>query len=242
MGPDHPRIASHRWFSRVESGEAAAFRLLLNSVYGRVATANPLMCKRLPVLVLSLAVLGAAAPVRAGVDRAPAGSACAAAAQRNVGDRVAPPLLRPDARTIADIHWLPLHQPGDRSASPRHTAVPVAVASPTAEITAHVPAPPSGLALGLSALASLGAYRAGRSLRKLHLGALPDWYHPGGAVQIGHATPLDLEFAAPPACAFAQPAAPPPVARPFWDVGWGFRAQCIPCTAVPRGPPLSSCG
>jgi hypothetical protein len=94
----------------------------------------------------------------------------------------------------------------------------------------------------LSALASLGAYRAGRSLRKLHLGTLPDWYHPGGAVQIGHATPLDLEFLAPPICAFAQPAAPPPLVRPVWDVGWVCPAQCIQCTAVPRGPPLSSCG
>jgi hypothetical protein len=99
-----------------------------------------------------------------------------------------------------------LHQPHGLN----HSAVPVAATSPDAELTVQIPDSPSGLALGLSASASLGAYGAGRSLRKLHFAALPEWYHTGGPAQVGHATPLDLGSAALPVSPFARPA---PTAR-----------------------------
>ena len=70
----------------------------------------------------------------------------------------------------------------------------------------QVPPPPSSAALALCALATLGAYQGGRSLRRVHfVSGIPEWYHHGGPVQVGHATPFDLESGALPVCVFEQP-------------------------------------
>ena len=112
------------------------------------------------------------------------------------------------------------------------------------QITALPPAPDSAV-LALSGLLSLGAIQLGRNVRKLHPGALPEWYH-GGAVQVGHSTPFDLDLgfnlAALPICAFAQPAeAKRPV---FFGAQWFDAArwapQFWPKTTSPRGPPSAS--
>ena len=58
----------------------------------------------------------------------------------------------------------------------------------------ELPPAPSSISLVLSALASLGAYHGARSLKRLHFDFTPEWYHSGGPAQIGHATPLQLEF------------------------------------------------
>ncbi len=62
------------------------------------------------------------------------------------------------------------------------------------------PPAPSSAALFLSAALSAGAWRLGRSARQLHLSDLPDWYHTGGARQVGYAVPFDLDFSAQPLC------------------------------------------
>lgn len=40
--------------------------------------------------------------------------------------------------------------------------------------------------LYLSALGTLGLFQAGRSVRKIHFGNMPDWFHSGAPAQIGH--------------------------------------------------------
>ena len=69
------------------------------------------------------------------------------------------------------------------------------IGSPVSTIAPIPPLPSSGN-LALVALASIGVYQAGRSLRKLNfaaMGHLPDWYHTGARSQIGNATPLPLD-------------------------------------------------
>lgn len=70
------------------------------------------------------------------------------------------------------------------------------IGSPASTIAPIPPLPSSGN-LALVALASIGVYQAGRSLRKLNfaaMGHLPDWYHTGARSQVGNATPLPLDF------------------------------------------------
>ena len=72
----------------------------------------------------------------------------------------------------------------------------------------HVlPGAPSSLALFLSAMGGLGLWQMGRSARKIHLANVPEWFHTGGPVRIGHSTPVEPDLAANlPACRFDQPA------------------------------------
>ena len=109
----------------------------------------------------------------------------------------------------------------------------------------QVPPPPSSAALALCALATLGAYQGGRSLRRVHfVGGVPEWYHYGGPAQVGHATPLDLEFnlSAMPICRFEAPAAggseqpSPQWLRP--DPRVRLHSQYSLLIADPRGPPM----
>ncbi len=113
-----------------------------------------------------------------------------------------------------------------------------------AQLTTLPPAPDSSV-LALSGLLSLGAIQLGRNVRKLHLGALPEWYH-DGAVQVGHSTPFDLDLgfnlAALPVCIFTQPAQPKgPV---FIGAQWPDAARCAPQfqpnSESPRAPPKHS--
>lgn len=113
-----------------------------------------------------------------------------------------------------------------------------------AQLTALPPAPDSAL-LAISGLMSLGAIQLSRNIRKIHLGALPEWYH-DGAVQVGHSTPLDLDLgfthAALPVCVFAQPANP--IGPVCSDAQWPDAARCAPqfqpTSESPRAPPKHS--
>lgn len=106
-------------------------------------------------------------------------------------------------------------------------------------VVAELPPAPDSAALCLSALAGFGVWQLGRSARRLHLGVLPDWYHTD-AVQVGHATPLDLEFnhAALAICAFEEP-----VARPAFsdriprELCSRLQPQFFLPIESPRGPP-----
>ncbi|MEW6200328.1 MAG: hypothetical protein AB1601_16885 [Planctomycetota bacterium] len=117
--------------------------------------------------------------------------------------------------------------PGDLAGGPSRTVT-------------DLPPAPSSLALVLSALASFGAYQGVRSLKRLHLGALPDWYH-ADAVQVGHATPLRLEFdcSALPVCAFEQPSALRPHIsyRISCEPSSRLRSQFLLLIEAPRAPP-----
>lgn len=78
----------------------------------------------------------------------------------------------------------------------------------------HTPQPgPGSLSLFLATLASFRALRVGRSLKNVHLGALPDWYHDGVPAQIGHAAPADLQTLPAARCPFETPVTQPPHPR-----------------------------
>ncbi len=106
------------------------------------------------------------------------------------------------------------------------------------------PPAPSSAALFLSAALSAGAWRLGRSARQLHLSHLPDWYHTGGARQVGYAVPFDLDFSGQPLIVFK------PVdnqvgehhfsRRPARETQPHGDAQCFLLITAPRGPPLLS--
>jgi hypothetical protein len=139
-----------------------------------------------------------------------------------------------------DGHWL----------IPEPAALPAACTgvSSDGEVTALPPVPDSGM-LALSGLLSLGVVQLGRNVRKIHLSALPEWYHAGGPTQVGHATPLDLELgfslAAMPVCQFDAPASPQNVQlSPVWylraEPDDQRHTQFFLTTADPRGPPTHS--
>lgn len=102
----------------------------------------------------------------------------------------------------------------------------------------EIPPAPSSLALGLTALAGLGIYQAGR---KIHFSRLPEWYHTGGPQQIGHATPLELDRVQLPVCVLDEPTPHVPCI-----VRFAFEAVVLipldhnPLATAPRAPPSIS--
>ena len=127
---------------------------------------------------------------------------------------------------------LPLQRPLEPTTAPDNAAV-----------VREIGAPPSSAVLFLSAFLSLGLWQVARSSRDLNLAHLPDWYHTGGPVQVGHATPFDLDFSSLLPC-------------PFEDVNDGHQEAAIPayCTCSeslvpqclhasvlgPRAPPVQT--
>lgn len=109
-----------------------------------------------------------------------------------------------------------------------------------------LPAGPSSIELVLCALGSLGAWHLSRSARKLSIDFAPEWYHAGGPQQVGHATPLDLDydFGSPALCWLDVPVATgslaPHPSRFVPDLIQRLRQQAHVAAAVPRGPPLNS--
>lgn len=103
-----------------------------------------------------------------------------------------------------------------------------------------LPPAPGSLTLFLSALGGMGAWQLGRSARRFHLGFIPDWYHTGGPVQVGHVSAINPDLTAPAVInLFHEPAGEQPLrlllrrALPL-----RFRTQCTPALATPRAPPL----
>jgi len=145
-------------------------------------------------------------------------------------------------RDLDNLNWL-LTGSADGLPSPaaptatRDSAFPVV----KERMVSELPAPPSSLGLGLSALALLGAFQAGRSFKKLHIGALPEWYATNGPTQIGHATACDLEFGGMPACVFDEPgdAAKVVVQRIPREPRSRCRFETFLWDLAPRGPPIS---
>ena len=101
-----------------------------------------------------------------------------------------------------------------------------------------LPAVPGSAQLFLSAMLSVGAWHMVRSAKHFHLADIPEWYHPGGPAQVGHAVPFDLDFSALLVCRFDEPTdvrllsysvAP--------DESVRGASQCTLLTSAPRGPP-----
>lgn len=59
--------------------------------------------------------------------------------------------------------------------------------------TDELPPLPDSTALFFCGLGSLGALKLTHSMRKLHFGHLPQWYHDGAPRQIGHAFALEFD-------------------------------------------------
>ncbi len=101
------------------------------------------------------------------------------------------------------------------------------------------------LSLYLCGLISMGVFRSASSIRRLSLGAIPDWYHDAGPFQIGHSLAIgpDLHFA--PVCCFVQPDC-----RTQDSLGPQYyrgiiasllrKSQFIPTILASRGPPCLS--
>lgn len=106
------------------------------------------------------------------------------------------------------------------------------------DVLRQVPPAPSSFALGLTALAGLGLYQAGR---RVQLARLPEWYHTGGPQQVGYATPLAIDSWELSGCSFAVPQ--PVIHR---CVGFAVEAMGLtprevqPHVTAPRGPPAIS--
>jgi hypothetical protein len=153
----------------------------------------------------------------------------------------APPSVSAGDTRLEEINWL-LRDGRECQPEPM-TQGPVAERQISGGVACEVPTAPSSLALAASALASLGAFHGLRCLRKLNFaaGSLPDWYHTGGPVQIGHATPFDLEFGALAVCAFDEPVSRPTMACRAPRAGrFRLRSQFSLLIESPRAPPAQA--
>ena len=202
---------------------------------------------RVPILVVSIVLLGAAPAVRADLHPAvvPAADAVSGASSALPTDGIATPPAA--ARLPADpaeilfrggASWDWLH---DSSAGPVASLPSGSADPPGPREVRDLPPLPGSAGLFLSAMLSIGGWHMVRSARHIHLGALPEWYHAGGPAQVGHAVPCNLDFSAWPLCCFEQPVGERPclyrVRRqhtPRCD------AQCLLIIAAPRGPPSPS--
>jgi hypothetical protein len=100
----------------------------------------------------------------------------------------------------------------------------------------------SSFALCLYGLLGFGAFRSLSCVRKVSLGAIPDWYHAGAPAQIGHSFALtpDCRCSTPEYC-FVQPDTTPSDCQPRYYQGtitslWR-KSQFIPTLLASRGPP-----
>ena len=99
----------------------------------------------------------------------------------------------------------------------------------------------SSLELCLYALIGLGLCRTAPCMRKLHIGFTPDWYHSGGAHQVGHIYAIEWDsLSSPPAC-YVQPVYSSRDLFPQYHEGAIVSllrgAQFTPGTLTSRGPP-----
>ncbi len=127
------------------------------------------MRKLVGILVLVAIVLGGADSARAGAPAAP-----------NAAD-----LTRQlDAAVVGQPAEVELVQLANVSAE--------SAPAPAGADVQTVPPLPGSLSLFLSALLSLGAWQAVRTAADGPWAALPEWYHSGAPIQIGHTVVYDL--------------------------------------------------
>jgi hypothetical protein len=120
------------------------------------------------------------------------------------------------------------------------TRFPAASDEPRQQVR-ELPGLPGSASLFLSAMLSIGALHVARKSGQLHLGHLPEWYHPDAPYQIGHSVAFDptLGFELLAVCLFDVPLAAGPARSPdiLRELPSRYESQQIPLLASPRGPP-----
>ncbi len=163
------------------------------------------MSKPRLVLIVSLAAAGVASSASADVPPLGARSVCV------LSDALAPsatvrPTATNESRPVGSSSPFTSSVLGDLTRDYLAGSGPASPAANAANSqqadVRELPPLPGSAALFISAVLSMGGWHLVRSARHLHWGALPDWYHTGGPLQIGHAVPLDLDFHAVPPCWF----------------------------------------
>jgi hypothetical protein len=112
-----------------------------------------------------------------------------------------------------------------------------------------IPGGPSGACLALLGLGTLGAVRATRLAKGIHLVGASEWLHTSGPSQIGHATAFEriLDFSELPLCVFRSTGITVD-RRTVFKTTWQndlprLRSQYFLPATAPRGPPgLSQVG
>jgi hypothetical protein len=104
---------------------------------------------------------------------------------------------------------------------------------------------PSSLNLCLSALLSLGLCNSFHWIRKIHLGSIPEWYHNGGPLQIGHSHALcPITLCPIPVNCFIQPVRPVGYSLPQYclkaTIPLWRESQFTPTVLASRPPPFMS--
>jgi len=108
--------------------------------------------------------------------------------------------------------------------------------------TIVLPADMSSLTMFLTGIGSLGAWQFVRSARggKFHFGhcQMPEWYHTGGPLQVGHAVAINPHLQPQALCVLETPISGPALAhRLAKDVPLRCEPQFSPTLTAPRGPP-----
>ncbi|HCO94495.1 MAG TPA: hypothetical protein DIU00_11180 [Phycisphaerales bacterium] len=101
---------------------------------------------------------------------------------------------------------------------------------------------PGSLALCIYALIGLGLCQAAPWVKKISFEFIPEWYHDGGPLQIGHSLAVTPETLYPvPACSFVQPACMVESHIPQYGqrtiVSLWRKSQFTPDEIASRGPP-----
>jgi hypothetical protein len=163
-----------------------------------------------------------------------------------------PPLQRPDAPASETSHRPDSPQASkphveftdilataafDRSAAACYPLSPEEHIPPT-QTAQQLPAGPGAVSLCLMGIGCIGAVKLGRSARSLHLQSMPEWFHTGGPIHIGHVSVLDLDarvllapyYDQPPSKGSESFSHPP---QPLLPIA----AQCFLTAVDSRGPP-----
>jgi len=129
----------------------------------------------------------------------------------------------------------------EQSAATNYYYPPADTQPPPSRTVHQLPAGPGGATLFLMGVGCLGAVKLGRSARGLHLQSLPDWYHTGGPLQIGHAAAFDFDYDTPVFSALDEPSGVQQFRHhPRRDLPARPDRQFFLAVEAPRGPPLSS--
>jgi hypothetical protein len=103
---------------------------------------------------------------------------------------------------------------------------------------------PGSVSLCLYAMLGLGLCSAPHWIKKLSIGYIPEWYHNGGPLQIGHSLAVSPESLCPvPVYCFVQPVLATEYLIPQYHhmtvVSLWRKSQFTPDIIASRGPPLS---
>jgi len=97
------------------------------------------------------------------------------------------------------------------------------------------------LELCLYALLGFGLCRSAPCLKKVHIGFAPDWFHSGGAHQVGHSCAIEWDSLSSPLVCYVQPPCTVDKVPSRYCLGiiesLLRESQSAPHTSAPRGPP-----